>query len=133
MMKHFFILFFLLISSAYATTQDLYSFHTETQAKQFARLTSEIRCVVCQNQSIADSNAPLAKDLRGKVYLMVNEKKSDAEIKNYLTERYSEFILLKPKLNKFTVVLWIFPLLALSSVFIFLFFLARKKMNLISR
>ena len=55
------------------------------------------------------------------------ENKSDADIKNYLAERYSEFILLKPRLNKLTVVLWIFPLLALLFIFIILVFFVRKQ------
>lgn len=78
---------------------------------RFQLLTQEIRCVVCQNQSIADSNAPLAKDLREKIYRMILEKKSDDEIKNYLVKRYGEFILFKPRLNASTLILWLFPLL----------------------
>jgi len=74
--------------------------------------------VVCQSQSIADSNAPLANDLREKIYRMMLEKKSDAEIKQYLVKRYGEFILLKPAFNKLTLILWIFPFLGIAMVFL---------------
>ena len=64
-MARIIILFLSLITIAHAATQDIYPFKSEADAKRFAALTNEIRCVVCQNQTIADSNAPLAKDLRG--------------------------------------------------------------------
>ncbi len=87
--------------------------------KRFQLLTKEIRCVVCQNQNIADSNAPLANDLREKVYQLVNEKKSNEEIKDYLVKRYGEFILLQPRFNKLTFLLWGFPFIGLTCVFFF--------------
>lgn len=106
--------FFLLLTTAFAQEeQHVYSFTSYKEAERFQDLTKEIRCVVCQNQSIADSNAPLANDLRDKIYHMILEKKSDKEIKTYLSDRYGEFILLKPRFNKLTMVLWLFPFLAL--------------------
>lgn len=83
---------------------------------RYTALTKEVRCVVCQNQNIADSNAPLANDLRRKIYTMVEENKSDNDIKDYLVARYGEFILLKPRLNKLTLVLWLFPLISIVVV-----------------
>jgi len=85
-----------------------------TEEARFASLTREIRCVVCQNQSIADSSAPLANDLRNKVYAMVEQQKSDDEIKDYLAARYGEFILLKPRQGVLTLFLWLFPTLCLG-------------------
>ena len=84
---------------------------TNADKERYTALTKEIRCVVCQNQNIADSNAPLANDLRKKVYMMVDENKSDNDIKDYLVARYGEFILLKPRFNKLTFILWLFPLI----------------------
>lgn len=107
------LLLFLLLTPAYALDQNPYPFTSTANSLRFQALTKEIRCVVCQNQNIADSNAPLANDLRSKVYQLVNEKKSDEEIKNYLVKRYGEFILLRPRLNKLTVFLWTFPFLGL--------------------
>ena len=106
----------LFFTLAFADNQEMYPFAKANQAKQFTNLTQEIRCLVCQNQSIADSNAPLAEDLRRKVYRMIQENKTDDEIKNYLTKRYGEFILLQPRFNKVTFFLWLFPFFALGMV-----------------
>lgn len=95
--------------------------------KRFQSLTKEIRCVVCQNQTIADSNAPLANDLREKVYNMIIEKKSNEEIKDYLVKRYGEFILLQPRFNKLTFLLWTFPFIGISFVLLFCLFFAQSR------
>lgn len=91
---------------------------TPSDEARYTSLIKEIRCVVCQNQNIADSNAPLANDLRQKIYTMVEQQQSDNEIKNYLTARYGEFILLNPRFSKLTVILWLFPFLAISIIFL---------------
>lgn len=104
--RFFFIFLISMMSFAFALD--------EKENERFLALTKEIRCVVCQNQSISDSNAPLAKDLREKVYVLVEEKKSNEEIKNYLVKRYGEFILLKPRFNKLTLLLWAFPFIGLA-------------------
>ncbi len=89
--------------------------------QRFAALTNEIRCVVCQNQNIADSRAPLANDLRAKVFQMVNTGKTDDEIKDYLVKRYGEFILLRPRFNALTVGLWLFPFAGLAIIFLLIY------------
>ncbi len=73
------------------------------------RLESELRCLVCQNQTLADSNAPLAEDLRREVRTLATAGKSDAEIKQYLVARYGDFVLYKPPLQRNTWLLWIGP------------------------
>lgn len=103
----------LLHTHAFAATEDTYTFRSQADSERFHALTDTIRCVVCQNQTIADSNAPLANDLREKVYRMVNEGKSDIEITQYLVKRYGEFILLKPRFHLSTLFLWLFPFLGL--------------------
>lgn len=111
-----------------SVSESPYPFTTASDATRFHELIKEIRCVVCQNQSIADSNAPLANDLRKKVYLMVTEKKSNQDIKDYLVKRYGEFILLEPRFNKLTFILWLFPFLGFIFVIVILFlFNARQK------
>ena len=90
-----------------------YTFASSQDAKRFSALTNETRCVVCQFQNIAESNAPLAGSLREKIYQLIQAKKSDEEIKAYLVKRYGEVILLKPRFNPLTAVLWLFPLLAI--------------------
>lgn len=110
-MRWLLILMTLCFTSVYAL--DASQFSSATDEQRFFNLTKEIRCVVCQNQSIADSNAPLANDLRNKVQQMVIANKSDTEIKEYLVQRYGEFILMKPRLNENTLLLWFFPILAI--------------------
>ena len=111
------ILFISFTAYAYAETtnsKDTYLFTTAHDSKRFQSLTKEIRCVVCQNQNIADSNAPLANDLRQKVYQMVKDQQTDKEIKEYLVKRYGEFILLEPRWNHLTWFLWLFPFLGMT-------------------
>lgn len=117
------LIIFMLASYSYAN-QEPYQF-TIAETKRFESLTKEIRCLVCQNQSLADSNAPLANDLRDKIHKMILEKKSNAAIKQYLVKRYGEYILLNPSLNKMTVLLWSFPFLGIMLVFVLLFRLVR--------
>ncbi len=76
-------------------------------------LASELRCVVCQNQSLLESDSDLAKDLKSLILDMYLEGKSKDEIKLFLVERYGEFILFKPKLNKRNIILWIAPIFSL--------------------
>ncbi|MCE2679106.1 MAG: cytochrome c-type biogenesis protein CcmH [Burkholderiales bacterium] len=80
---------------------------------RFKSLASELRCLVCQNQSLADSHAGLAEDLKLKVYQQIATGKSDAEIKSYMVERYGEFILYKPSFSNSNAVLWMGPFVIL--------------------
>ena len=73
------------------------------------RLESELRCLVCQNQTLADSNAPLAEDLRREVRALATSGKSDEEIRQYLVARYGDFVLYRPPLQRNTWLLWIGP------------------------
>lgn len=98
----------------------LYPLESEKQTAQFNHLLHELRCLVCQNQDLADSNAPLAKDLRDEVYHLVQSGKSDYEIVQYLTARYGDFILFKPPVKSITALLWFGPVLFLIlGLFIF--------------
>lgn len=90
-----------------------YQFNSENQQTQFSRLTRELRCLVCQNETLADSNAPLAKDLRKKIALQIIAGSSDQEILNFLIKRYGDFILYKPRLISTTYLLWFSPALFL--------------------
>lgn len=77
-------------------------------------LAVELRCLVCQNQTLADSNAPLAEDLRREVREMIAKNMSDQEIIDFLVERYGDFVLYRPPLRATTTVLWIGPFLLLA-------------------
>lgn len=95
--------------------ETLYPFDTPQQKAQFECLLRDLRCLVCQNQDLADSNAGLAKDLRNEVYQAVRQGQSDDEIRQYLTVRYGDFILFKPPVKPLTMLLWFGPLLFLLS------------------
>jgi cytochrome c-type biogenesis protein CcmH len=83
-------------------------------------LASELRCLVCQNQTIADSNAPLAEDLRNQVREKMRQGASDSEIVDYMVARYGDFVLYRPPLKLTTVLLWFGPLLLLAGGFVVL-------------
>ena len=89
-------------------------------------ISKNIRCMVCQNQSIDDSSAPLAKDLRILIRDQIKKGKKDKEIYKFLTDRYGDFILLKPPLKLSTLALWILPFIFLS-IGIFIVFSYNKK------
>lgn len=105
--------FFSLYTITAQATTTLYPLSNETQKTRFHHLLKELRCLVCQNQDLADSNASLAKDLRGQVYDMLKEGKSDREIRAYLTTRYGDFILFEPPVKSLTLLLWLGPALFL--------------------
>jgi cytochrome c-type biogenesis protein CcmH len=79
---------------------------TESRLKVLAE---ELRCLVCQNQTIADSNAPLAVDLRGQIRTQIGQGKSDDQIRDYMVERYGDFVLYRPPFKATTVLLWVGP------------------------
>lgn len=83
-------------------------------------LASELRCLVCQNQTLADSNAPLAEDLRNQVREKMRQGSSDSEIVDYMVARYGDFVLYRPPLKLTTVLLWFGPLLLLAAGFVVL-------------
>lgn len=78
---------------------------------RYEKITSEVRCLVCQNQTIKDSNAFLAVDLRREIRRMLTEGKTDAEIYDFLVVRYGDFVLYRPRMSGKTLVLWIAPFL----------------------
>ncbi|MEO8443546.1 MAG: cytochrome c-type biogenesis protein [Gammaproteobacteria bacterium] len=79
------------------------------QQATYEHLTKEVRCLVCQNQTIADSSAPLAADLRREIREMLEAGRSEAEIKTFLLDRYGDFVLYRPRFMPTTAVLWLAP------------------------
>ncbi len=109
-MKKFFVavmLGLLLLSNSLAG--DIYPFQSLVKKQQFFRLTHQLRCLVCQNEDIASSNAKLAADLRDQVYTMIQQNQSDQQIKMYMVKRYGDFVLFKPPVNQRTYLLWFGP------------------------
>lgn len=88
-------------------------FRDAAEAERFHDLAVELRCVKCQNQSLADSDAAIARDLRNEVLLLIRQGRSDAEIKEYLVARYGEFVLYRPAVRASTWLLWFGPALLL--------------------
>ena len=106
-------------------------FSSPEQQARFERLAAELRCLVCQNQSLADSDAPLAHDLRREVYDMMQTGRSDEEIKRFLIERYGDFVLYRPPVQANTLVLWLAPgVLLLTGVLVVAFSVRRRALLL---
>ncbi|MXW07089.1 MAG: cytochrome c-type biogenesis protein CcmH, partial [Gammaproteobacteria bacterium] len=91
----------LLMSFTFAMTESIdgFVFEQESERKRFGRLIEEFRCPQCVNTNLAGSDAPIAQDLRGAVFSLMREGKSDQEIRDYLRERYGDFILFKPRIT----------------------------------
>ena len=85
---------------------DTYEFADEAERTRFRQLTQELRCPKCQNQDIADSNAPIATDLRREIFRMLGEGQSNEQIVEFMVDRYGEFVRYKPALNARTLLLW---------------------------
>ncbi len=104
-----------------------YQFDDPEKQKRFDYLINELRCTVCQNQTIADSNASLAKDLRDKVYKMVQEGKNEQQVKDFMSERFTDFVLYRPPVKKSTYPLYAGPFIMLGLGIIFLVIYIRKR------
>jgi cytochrome c-type biogenesis protein CcmH len=88
---------------------DTYQFADDAQRQRFRELTQELRCPKCQNQDIADSNAPIAADLRREIFRLLGEGKDNAQIIDFMVDRYGEFVRYKPALTARTWLLWFGP------------------------
>ena len=133
-MRYFiqFVLALLLIQGAYAESIEAKDFATLDQESRYTVLIDNIRCPVCQGQSIGGSNSGLASDLREKVREMILNNKSDKDIYLFMVERYGDFVVFKPPINFKTYLLWFAPFLFLILCFIYLFRLTRNKNDYIS-
>jgi cytochrome c-type biogenesis protein CcmH len=105
----------LLVLACWASAQSQPSlppatFENPAEERRYQALLAELRCVMCQNQSLADSDAQIARDLRREVLSMMREGRSDAEIRDFLVARYGEFVLYRPPMSAATWLLWFGPL-----------------------
>jgi len=119
-----------LVLTVAAMAQEPLVFMNPEQEARYNRLTVELRCVVCQNQNLADSDAPLAQDLRKEIYDMMQAGRSDDEIKMFLVDRYGDFVLYEPPVNSNTLALWLMPavLLLLGAVVVLITVRKRTRM-----
>ena len=107
---------------------EIRQFQNLEHEQRYKNLINEFRCVVCQNQNIADSNAALAQDLRKQVYKMINAGKSDNEIMEFMVTRYGDFVLYRPQFNSMTFLLWVGPfIIFIIGLYILISFIRQRK------
>lgn len=99
--------------------------------QRLAKLSQELRCLVCQNETLADSRADLAEDLRDEIRIQIRDGKSDQEIIAFLTQRYGEFILYRPPVKPTTYLLWFGPFVLLLAGLAILFRYVKRRRDLI--
>ena len=128
-MRYFiqFALLLLLIQGAFSESIEVKDFENSSQESRYLDLIDNIRCPVCQGQSIGGSNSGLAKDLREQVRKMILNDKSDDDIYLFMIERYGDFVIFKPPINWKTYLLWFTPLIFLVLCFIYLIRIISKK------
>ena len=128
-MRHAYIIFVLLLLPAFVLGAiDVYEFESPTQRERFEKLTAELRCPKCQNQNIAGSDAPIAADMRERVYQRLMAGQSDEEIIRAMVDRFGEFVRFRPPLNSSTLLLWFGPvLLALVGILIIVMIVRRNR------
>jgi cytochrome c-type biogenesis protein CcmH len=124
----FFVFLILLIASGASRAIDTTdSLENPEQQALYEQLTAEVRCLVCQNQTIADSSAPLAQDLRREIRRKIEEGQTESEIKDFLTARYGDFVLYRPRFGGVSSLLWVAPGLFLVVGLIVLWRVVRQR------
>jgi len=106
---------------------EAYQFDNPRDEARYQRLVEELRCLVCQNQNLAESNAELAQDMRRLTYDMVKRGASDEEIVTYMVERYGDFVLYRPPLKGSTLFLWVGPFVILGGGLVILLMFIRGR------
>ena len=104
-------------------------FESPQQEKDYKELVFELRCLVCQNQNLADSNAELAVDLRNEVFRMLKEGKSKQEVLDFMVARYGNFVLYKPPVDRATSLLWFGPVIMLAIGLLIVIVFIRRHRN----
>ena len=125
MIRKYLTLFSFFILSTYAYNQMVYEFADPTQEKRFYSLISEIRCPKCTSGSIASSDVPVSRDLKNKVYELILDGSTDAEIKKYVSERFGSFSNYRPALEGSNYFLWFGPFIFLALMLV-IFFIKRR-------
>ncbi len=118
---------FMVTSEANASPVETFEFRDEVTKVRFQALSKELRCPKCQNQNLADSNSPIATDLRRELYDLLQQGKADSEIVNFMVSRYGEFVLYRPRVSSITYVLWFGPALLILIGVIVVIAILRKK------
>ena len=108
-----FALLLMFVGAALAQAIEPLPFKDHAEEVRYQHLTAQLRCPMCQNETLADSNAPIARDLRNQIFQLMQHGQTDAQIKQYLVDRYSEFVLYDPPVARNTWLLWFGPLVIL--------------------
>ena len=124
---HLFFLLLIFNIPIYAIDKNPINLDNAEQEARYQKLTNELRCVVCQNQSVADSNAELAQDVRNLVRTQISEGQTNEQINTFLVERYGDFVLYNPPLTEKTYVLWLGPFVLMLLAFIILMYFIRRQ------
>lgn len=125
-MKRLAFVMFLLATGSVIATSDLVVFSDPSYTARYQTMITELRCPKCQNQNLADSNSPISQDLRAEVQRLLELGMTNPEIEQYLTARYSEFILYRPQVNNNTYLLWLAPIVILLIGMAIVFGLSRR-------
>ena len=120
------LLFLISLLISVLNAEQLITFSDDAYLKRYQNLLEELRCPKCQNQNLADSNAPISNDLKEEIQRLLEQGLDDDDIKRALTERYSDFILYDPKFNKNTYFLWLAPFFVLLIGFWWVYSMATK-------
>jgi len=126
-MKNCFLTLVLAVLAFSATAADPLVFTDPAMEERYNDLTAELRCAVCQNQSLADSDAELAQDLRKEIYDMMMAGQDNEQIKTFLVDRYGDFVLYRPAMEGNTLALWLMPGVLLGIGAIAVFFTVRNR------
>ena len=110
-----------------ASPVETFEFRDEVTKVRFQALSKELRCPKCQNQNLADSNSPIATDLRRELYELLQQGKADSEIVTFMVSRYGEFVLYRPRVSSLTYILWFGPALLILIGVIVVIIILRKK------
>ena len=121
---------FILVAGASYAIEPGKSFDDPVMQIRYEKIISEVRCLVCQNQTIKDSNAILANDLRREIRIMLVENKSNEEILDFLVVRYGDFVLYRPRMSGKTLILWITPFLLIGAGGLVVFKVIRSRMKI---
>ena len=120
------LLFLISLLISVLNAEQLITFSDDAYLKRYQNLLEELRCPKCQNQNLADSNAPISNDLKEEIQRLLEQGLDDDDIKRALTERYSDFILYDPKFNKNTYFLWLAPFVVLLIGFWWVYHMSTK-------
>ncbi|MBU2964785.1 cytochrome c-type biogenesis protein CcmH [Amphritea sp. 2_MG-2023] len=129
MIRHALLVILLSVSALANAAIDTYEFKDDATRERFQSLAAELRCPKCQNQNIADSNSPIAEDLRNELHRMLEEGADDQQVIDFMVGRYGEFVLYRPRMTEQTYLLWYGPagLLVIGVVVVLLVSGKRKK------